>query len=446
MKPIRLALLLLAAAALAPSPAAAQQEWETRLAEAYASAAVAFEDASGLDGLVDRMAERRFVLLGESSHGTSEYYALRDAMTRRLIAEHGFRFVGVEGDWGAIERINRYAMHLPGAAASAREAMVEYSRWPHWLWANEEFEAFVEWLHDWNADRPLEERTGLYGLDMQDHHDSMRMVLEWARGEDEELAERLAAKFDCWLRHDADIRAYAQSLMGGGEPCGPAFEAAAERLRERAAAAEDPAEGKAAWSAKQSTLAVAAAEGRVRAMMQQGPGSWNERAIHMHDAFLRIAERHGPDSRGVVWAHNTHVGDSRATQMALRGEVNIGALLRESAGAGNVFILGFAMEHGAVVAGPAWDAPMEVVAVPRPRAMTHEAVLALVGPDQFHLVFEDAEALRDEQLRPQIAQRAIGVVYSPPAQAYVPTVLPARYDGIVFVRETTPLSPLASGG
>lgn len=434
---------ILAAAALAivlhggsATAQPAEQQLE-RLAELYAEHAHAIRGFNDAAPLLDAMADRRFVLLGESTHGTREYYTWRDRISRHLIEEHGFRFVGVEGDWENIQRVNEYVKHRAPEGTTARDALTEHSRWPEWMWENEEFEAFVEWLYEFNADRPEEERAGLHGLDLQDPRDSMRAVIAWFEAHDEENASAIREAYQCLKQYEGGLGDYARQLFEGGSDCTEEVLRPVEILRARFE--EDPDDA-VLWATKQNALAVKRAELQHRSMLLGGPNSWNQRASHMHEAFLRIAERRGPESRGIVWAHNTHVGDASMSEMSNRGEINIGQLLRESAGRENVFILGFGSHRGTVVAGNNWDEPRQVMQMLESRPDSHEGVLHATGIGDLLLLFEDTPLREQENILP-LAQRAIGVVYRPPGEAYVGTILPYRYDGFLFFEETSALTP-----
>ncbi len=435
---IAAALLALAATAHADEADRQRQVEQilSRITDLYAGKAMEVEDFADLEPLFDAIGERRFVLLGESTHGTHEYYRWRALITRRLIEEKGFDFVGIEGDWQNIQRVNDYVQHRTPEGTTAREALTSHSRWPQWMWENEEFEEFVQWLHGHNADLPPDERVGLYGLDLQDPRDSMRAVISWFEENREDDAEGVSEAYHCLKRYEGGLGDYARHLYQGGTSCEDEVRRPVTILR--AVLEEDP-QVDGAWNAKQNALAVKEAEKQHRSMLMGGPHSWNHRARHMHDTFLRLADRYGPASRGIVWAHNTHVGDSSMTEMHERGEVNIGYLLRDSSGDDDVFILGFGSHRGTVIAGQSWDMPHREMELVESHHQSWEGLLRETGRESFLVIFGDRTRSRENLVA--LPQRAVGVVYNPPAEAYVATLLSLRYDAFFFIKETRALTP-----
>lgn len=435
---------LLAAGWVAAMPAGVDAADARRVA-ALVELARPLEDDASLAPLIKRIGGARYVLLGEASHGTSEFYTWRDRITRLLVAEHGFRFIAVEGDWDACYRINRYVKHLPGAGESARAILESFDRWPQWMWANEEVEALVEWLREFNADRTPEERAGFYGIDLYGLSDSMQRVVAYLRERDREAADRAQAAYACLAAYTDSISQYAWAARTGIADCAEGVEAVLEHLRERAPAyrAEDP---KAYFNAKLNALVVRNAEAHYRAAGLPDAISWNRRVDHFLEAIERVSAFKGEAARGVVWAHNTHVGDARATAMRERGSTNIGQLLRQRHGPDQVYAVGFSTHRGRVLAGSAWAEPVQRMAVPpavpgsaedllhrAARAMDMQRFLLLFGPED-----------REGPLGERLGHRAIGVVYRPADERgnYVPTVLPQRYDALIYIDETRPLKPV----
>ncbi|MCC5877283.1 MAG: erythromycin esterase family protein [Candidatus Sumerlaeia bacterium] len=419
-----------------------QQSAPTTYPEFFEQNAIAVPSPDDLGPLFEAMADRRHVLLGESTHGTHEFYKWRDRISRHLISEEGFRFVAVEGDWQAIYRFNEYVKHRTDEDIDARTIMRNnITRWPQWMWANEDWAEFIEWLREFNADLPEDERAGVYGIDMQDPFDSMDAVLVWFAENDPENLEAVQESYEPFRNNDDGFVTYARQLAQGGPQLDEEIAAPAELLRARIAAGDSDVE---TWSIKQNALAIKRAEGQYRAMLVQGGGSWNARATYMHEAFQRLAERYGPESRGIGWAHNTHVGDSNYTNMSARGEVNIGHLMRQSQGENGVFILGFSKSTGQVVAGREWGASMSVMDIVAPRPGTFESQIRATEPETPVLYIFDENSRGDAFLNPGM-QRAIGVVYNPPNEAWVPSILTRRYDALIHFEETTPLTPVVSG-
>ncbi len=404
--------------------------------------AIEIRQAEDLQPLLQLAGARQHALLGEASHGSHEFYYWRDLISRQLIEQHGFDFVAVEGDWETIYRLNHYVKHRSPADRDIRELMLEdVRRWPQWMWANEEFADFLEWLRDYNAGRDEHERIGVFGLDMQDAPDSMAAVVRWFETHDAANLERVRLAYQELLEFPEGLPDYARNLAAGGERLDGNMQLVVDILRERRGNQTAGDTDKALWTAKQNAFAVQRAEAQYHAMVRGTQAdSWNLRAGHMHEAFLRIAERYGENSRGIVWAHNTHVGDARHTNMQQRGEFNIGQLLRESEGEDRVFILGFSTYQGQVLASTDWGAARLLMDIVPGRSGSLEALLHNSGLRHSLLIF-DAET-RGTDFRLPLAHRAIGVIYRPPGEAYVTSLVPWRYDALFYIDETRALSPL----
>lgn len=391
-------------------------------------------DPGDLDVLLDRAADARVVLIGEASHGTHEFYAWRDVLTRRLLAEHGFGLVAVEGDWPDCARVDAAVRDEPGAPADPRAALLAYERWPTWMWANEEVVDFARWLRDFNAGTGR--RIGFHGLDLYSLWESLHEVLVWLREHDPDAVPAALEAYRCFEPFHEDPNAYAYATRFAGHSCEDAVVKMLVELRGRSLPA---------W---QNAEVVAGAEHYYRTMIQGGPKSWNVRDRHFDETLARLLthyeHRDGVPARAVVWAHNTHVGDARATDQTRHGEVTLGELARQRYGAENVVLVGFGSHHGTVVAGRNWGAPMELMGVPRARRGSLEDVLHADVPERSLFVFppppEQPGLLHDE-----IGHRAIGVVYRPERDSwgnYVPTVLGERYDAFLWIDETHALRPL----
>lgn len=432
---ITLALSCLPLAALADARPGGPEQYR----QLFQDIATPLADSDELEPLFEAIGERRFVLLGESTHGTREYYEWRAAISRHLIEHEDFAFIGVEGDWESIYQLNRYVKGRTPEGLDARAVMrAEITRWPRWMWANEEFAGFIEWLRDYNGERETGEQVGVYGLDMQDPESSMARVLAWFEQHDEEGHGQAANAYRQITRFPDTFRGYAQHVMRGGERLDQAVRLPVELLQE--AVGDEPAKAdKGSWAALQNALAVKRAEAQFHGAVSQGPESWNARARYMHEAFLRLAERHGHGSKGIVWAHNTHVGDSAATDMRNRGEVNIGHLLRGSEGGNDVFIVGFSTYHGTVIAGAEWGGERQTMTIVPAHPDSIDALLHRSGLDRHLLIFD--ERARRENLLVPMPQRAIGVIYRPPHEAYVPTLPTLRYDALIHIDRTEALRP-----
>ncbi|MBC6466604.1 erythromycin esterase family protein [Actinomadura alba] len=404
--------------------------------------ALQLEYNDDLDPLLNRIGDARCVLVGEADHGTHEYYAWRAALTRRLIAERGFSFVGVEGDWPDCRQINRCVTLADGAPDDPREVLDRFRRWPTWMWANAEVVHFCEWLRDHNAALPPDRRAGFYGLDVYSLWESLRAIILYLIEHRPDYVETALEACRCFETYGEDPQAYARGTRLAPEGCSQEVLDLLTRLREEAAPAhtDDPAE---VLDLRQNAEVTAGAEEYYRAMVGDGPESWNGRDIHMADTLDRLLAFHGADARAVVWAHNTHVGDARATPMARHGLVNLGQLARERHGRDRVVLVGFAGGHGEVVAAPRWGAPMEVMPVPPPRPDSLEALLDKTELGRALFIFSDQPDAA--WLRAERGHRAIGVVYDPYLdhhRNWVPTRLGERYDALCWLHRTTPIRPL----
>ncbi|MFB6196180.1 MAG: erythromycin esterase family protein [Haloplanus sp.] len=394
-----------------------------------------------LDDLIDRLADADCVLLGEASHGTSEYYRWRAHLTARLLRDHGFSFVAVEGDWTSCYGVNRYVKGFDDAHPTAYGALTAFDRWPTWMWANWEVDGFVSWLRDLNDDRPVGDRAGFYGLDVYGLYESLHAVIEYLEEVDPEAAEQARDAYRCFEPYGEDAKEYARAIQMVPDSCRDEVIEVLSDLRAQAPTyPEETPDDR--FDAEQNALVAANAEEYYRAMIGGDDDSWNVRDRHMTETLERLLDHHGPDAKGVVWAHNTHVGDARATDMPQHGRINIGQLARERRSIGDTYIVGFGTHRGSVVASDAWGAEMETMTVPEARHESHGHV--------FHAAEYDRSLLRSEDLPDGSAldeprgHRAIGVVYHPARESgnYVPTVLPDRYDAFLHLDETDALHPM----
>ncbi|TDB79257.1 MULTISPECIES: erythromycin esterase family protein [unclassified Micromonospora] len=393
---------------------------------------------SDLDPLLARVRDARVVLIGEATHGSSEYYRLREQLTRRLIAEQGFSFVAVEGDWPDCDRVNRSVTAAPGGATDPRHALEQFARWPTWMWANAEVDRFCRWLRTWNLQRPTGERAGFHGLDVYSLWESVRAIFDYLGEEDPRSLAAAQDAYRCFEPYGRRVEEYGAASRFVSARCEEEVVRLLARTREHAAA-----DGPDAFAAWQNAEVVAGAERYYRAMVQGGPESWNVRDIHMTDTLDRLLDHYGPDSRGIVWAHNTHVGDARATDMAADGMINIGQLARERLGRDRVALVGFGSYRGTVIAAPRWGSAAESMVVPPAREGSLERRLHELMPERAVLVFGGPD--QPEWATGTLDHRAIGVVYDPSYESwgnYVPTRLADRYDAFVWCDESSALHPL----
>lgn len=397
-------------------------------------------DVNDLDPLLDRIGDARFVLLGEASHGTHEYYLWRARLSRRLIEEKGFRFIAVEGDWPDCYQINRYVQgELPDL--TAEDVCRAFARWPTWMWANWEIVALAEWMRQHNRDRPEDERAGFYGLDLYSLWESLKAITDYLKEHHPEAVAAAQEAFQCFEPYAEDPQRYAMATQFVPKDCEDDVVKLLTSVRQRAGG--ELGEGQADFNAVMNAEALRGAETYYRTMITGGAESWNVRDRHMSDTLNRLMRHFGPDAKAILWEHNTHIGDARYTDMAAAGMFNVGELVREEHEADGVVLAGFGSYQGSVVAGRAWDAPMQVMDVPPARGGSWEHALHLLNAEDRLLLFQPPLA-PDNALSVPRGHRAIGVVYHPEAEIgnYVPTVLPLRYDAFLYIDQTTALHPL----
>jgi erythromycin esterase len=286
------------------------------------------DQKSDLDALIDQIGDSRFVLLGEASHGTSEYYTWRAIISQRLIAEKGFSFIAVEGDWPDCYQINRYVKNYDNAHKSAFDVLHTFDRWPTWMWANWEVAALMEWMRSYN--NKSERKVGFYGLDVYSLWESMRSIVKYLENKDPQMAQLARMAYRCFEPYAEDVQAYAWSTRMAPESCENEVIDLLHGIQKNAVSYDGDPE--AAFNAEQNALVMVNAERYYRAMVRSDENSWNVRDIHMAETLERLSRHHGPNSKAIIWAHNTHIGDARATDMASQGMVNLGQLVREQQG------------------------------------------------------------------------------------------------------------------
>lgn len=396
-----------------------------------------------LDPLLERVGDARFVLLGEASHGTSEFYTWRAELSKRLIVERGFSFIAVEGDWPDCYRVNRFVKGMRDGGRDAESVLHAFERWPTWMWANREIVSLAEWLRRHNESASDARKVGFYGLDVYSLWDSMRVVTEYLTRLDPALAAAARRAYNCFEPYAEDVEEYARATALVPTSCEDEAVAVLRAVRARAPSfSEDGREGY--FDAEQNALVARNAERYYRTMVRGGPASWNVRDHHMVETLDRLVDHHGPMAKAIVWEHNTHVGDARFTDMARAGMVNVGQLVRESRGEHDTVLVGFGTHRGTVIAADEWGAPMERMRVPPARHDSFEHVLHDAAVGDALLVFaRDSDAYR--ALMQPIGHRAIGVVYDPDHERwgnYVPTIIPRRYDAFLYIDETRAVDPL----
>ncbi|MFJ8787802.1 erythromycin esterase family protein [Streptomyces sp. NPDC102462] len=411
---------------------------------------------ASLDPLMERIGDAHYVLLGEASHGTADYYRLRAVLTRRLIEEKGFSFVAVEGDWPDCQAVHCAVVGAPDAPADPGRVLAGFTRWPTWMWGNTDVAAFTRWLRRHNERLPPGRRVGFFGLDVYGLWESLHAVLDHLREHDPDRVGHALETFRCFEPYASDPQAYASATRYLPEGCAPQVVSLLTEMRRRAARTDAVDGSLAEFAARQNAEVLAGAEAYYRVMLDSGPEAWNIRDRHMADTLDRLMEHHGPRAKAVVWEHNTHVGDARATDMADVGEVNVGQLVRERHMGRGVVLVGFGSHSGTVIAADTWGDVPKIMDVPPARTGSLEDLLHRALPGERALfVFPHVQlqrppaAGRGAWFHEEHGHRAIGVVYRPRYDRvgnYVPTVLAQRYDAFCHLDRTqalTPLRPLA---
>lgn len=410
-------------------------------------------DLHDLDDLIAQIGTSRLVLMGESTHGTHEFYRMRAELTQRLIADRDFDAVVVEADWPAALRASRYAQGGEGDS-SAESALRGFERFPRWMWRNSEVVDFIEWLRGHNRGaRTPSMQVGFYGLDLYSLRESAAAVLSYLAQADPEAARRARARYACFDDLAHDPQAYGHAVhFGLREDC---RDQVLQQLRELLASGtqhlrdDGTARTDELFYAQQNALVVRNAERYYRTMFDGRTDSWNLRDRHMADTLAaldrHLGEQRGRPARLVVWAHNSHVGDARATDSVQRGQWTLGQLVREESAEHESFLLGFTTHTGTVTAASDWDRPHELKAVLASRADSIERVLHDTGLDRFVLPLRQASpALREGLAQPRL-ERAIGVIYRPDTERwshYFEARLSQQFDAVVHLDTTRALQPL----
>jgi erythromycin esterase len=395
--------------------------------------------SSDLDPLIAKIGDAHYVLLGEASHGTHEYYEWRTAISKRLIQEKGFSFIAVEGDWPDCYRINRYVKGHNEEGATAIDVLKKFKRWPTWMWANWEIAALMEWMRVYNTNLPYNRKIGFYGLDVYSLWESMEVIINYLRIEDPKSAQLAIDAFRCFEPYK-EGHDYARALLNLSADCTHEVIRLLKSVKKRSRNYDHDPE--AALNAEMNTQVIANAEEYYRSMISFGDQSWNIRDSHMVETLEAIIEFHGKNAKGIVWEHNTHVGDARYTDMREAGMWNVGQLVREEHNAAGVYIVGFASYEGSVIAARMWGAEMEKMNVPPAEKNSIEYLLHADSSEN-KLILLNGPYLKDE-FKNYVGHRAIGVVYNPDYEHgnYVPTLLPSRYDALIFIDKSSSLHAL----
>jgi protein-L-isoaspartate(D-aspartate) O-methyltransferase len=401
----------------------------------HAEAFVTHQDAA-LEQLLHRIENSRVVLIGEASHGTSEFYSMRAQITQLLIEHKGFNIVAAEADWPDAARIDHYVRQREAPSSG----WTAFARFPTWMWRNEETRTFIDWLHGRNSTLSYHERAAFYGLDLYSLYTSVRAVIAYLESVDADLAAIARERYGCLSPWEADPAAYGHAaLTGAYRKCEQDVTHMLVELlqKQQSYALRD---GERFFDASQNARLVAYAERYYRVMYYGSRASWNLRDSHMFETLQNILDFHGPNSKVVVWAHNSHIGNAAATEMGRRGEHNIGQLCRQHFGTGSYHI-GFGTNDGTVAAASEWDGPMQVMNVRPAHPQSYERLFHMTNVPGLLLPLRDGtlEDLRDKLAKPRL-ERAIGVIYRPQSELashYFEAVLPGQFDEYIWIDRTS---------
>jgi erythromycin esterase len=414
------------------------------------------ESFTDLEPLFEQIKDdARYDLLGEASHGTSEFYTWRIEITKHLITENQFSFIAVEGDWPDCYNVNRYVKGRPDSGKSAYDVLYSFNRWPTWMWANREIVTLIEWLKEYNQDLPEDKKVGFYGLDVYSLWESMEAVIKYLQKVDPAAVKNAIDAYGCLEPYGKSAEEYARVTAFVPESCEDEIIDILIKLRDNAPryTGSEKESKEEYFNAEQNATVAKNAELYYRKMIQGGSVTWNIRDTHMMDTLKRLIEFYGKeDSKSIVWAHNTHIGDARQTDMTDAQMVNIGQLVREFATEKRAMLVGFGTYRGTVIAGREWGENMQRMNVPPAVEGSWDSLLhELTGGANNLLIFKNSNSnKRNEQVEEKLddhrrGQRAIGVVYNPEYEKYgnyVPTNLTRRYDAFMYLDKTTAVHPL----
>ena len=410
-----------------------------KLIQAISQHSLPLNDAS-LNKIVEAIGDAKIVMIGEASHGTSEFYTIRAELSKKLIEQQGFQLIAVEGDWPSTQAVNRYVKGYSVEGATAKDVLMKaFHRWPTWMWANEEVATFTEWLKEINVNR--EQKIGFYGIDLYSLFESIDEVLKFLSNNPKHQVDLEHAKkaFTCFEPYNRMPEHYALSAAHFSDECISEVASLLRSLRNH----------KEQYSSKEeedlnvvmNALVAKNAESYYREMMSDEK-SWNTRDYHMVEAIHELRKYYGEETKIIVWEHNTHIGDASETSMKNEELINVGQVIREQYGKENTYAIGFGTYAGTVIAADRWGDPFEIIKVPPAKLSKWEGQLHAASPEDKVLLFNDENrALFNDW----IGHRAIGVVYNPEFEAYgnyVPSRVGSRYDAFIYIDQTNALHPL----
>ncbi|MCA9099556.1 MAG: protein-L-isoaspartate(D-aspartate) O-methyltransferase [Planctomycetales bacterium] len=430
-----------------PTPSRSDVRRRTGLPDLIRQAAepIISVDQPNLVGLLERIGDARLVLIGEATHGTSEFYRLRAAITKALITRKDFDFVAVEADWPDAYRIHDFVTHRQRREPHEWES---FARFPTWMWRNHEVLDFIHWLRDYNMHyRASDRRAGFYGLDLYSMFTSIHCVLEYLDRVDPDAAAVARVRYGCLSPWEADPASYGRAVLTDRyRSCETEIVEMLEKLTQQRIEAA-VRNGEDLFDAQLNARLITDAEQYYRIMYYGSDESWNHRDTHMFETLRLLLERHGPGAKAVVWEHNSHLGNAAATEFGKRGQINVGQLCRETYGS-QVYAIGQGTDHGTVAAASQWEGPMEIKQVRPALPDSYERLMHLAEMERFFLPLTKST---NQQLTSALAlrrlERAIGVIYRPETERlshYFDASLARQFDEWIWLDETSALRPLTT--
>lgn len=400
-------------------------------------------NSDDLNPLISFIGDAKYVLLGGASHGTHEYYTWRMKITKRLIEEKNFSFIAVEGDWPDCYRLNRFVKRYPYSGKNAMSVLQNFNRWPTWIWANWEMVAFADWLRTYNKKRLHNERVGFYGLDIFSFWESMEAIIKYLEKNDLDALKTAKNVLKCFEPFAKDEGlSYAKASRLVPELCEKEVLKLLTEISSKISHYNSDREN--VFSTEQNAHVAVNSEKYYRSMMNGGSESWNIRDRHMAKTLDRLMKFNGENSKVIVWEHNAHIGDARATNLTTDGIVNLGQLLTERHASDGVVAVGFGSYRGTVIAGKKWGDLTRKTNVPEANPGSWENIFHHASGGKNKLLMMN-RLNNEECISSHIPHRSIGVVYNPDSDEsanYVPTIIPLRYDAFVFLDKTNALHPL----
>jgi len=403
---------------------------------------IELKNENSLNELIDKIGDARFVLLGEASHGTHEYYKWRTKISKLLIEKKGFSFIAVEGDWPDCYRLNRYIKNYPNSGNSAFDVLHAFNRWPTWMWANWETVALAEWLREYNDKQKETHKIGFYGLDVYSLWESFESIIEYLDKKDKSTKESAVKALKCFEPYnDREGQTYAKASRMVPSLCENEVIELLSKIRLNAPGYNtDPEE---VMNVEQNAQIIVNAERYYRTMIKASSESWNIRDRHMVYTLNNLMDFHGSKAKGIIWEHNTHIGDARATDMVAEGMVNVGQIINQQHKDAGVYSIGFGSYQGTVIAGREWGDVMQIMKVPEAVKYSWEYELHCLDAKD-RIVFMN-DAMKQNIGNKRFGHRAIGVVYRPKYEIYgnyVPSIITHRYNAFIYIDETSALHPL----